>query len=153
MPDLTRFFRRGPGSRRAIDRLRLTEAQLAACQEDNARLHAWKTAADDYFQRLTADRHTVYEAWRTEKVRAVDADIAAACIENEHALLSTENARLRAALTAHQARATADSDTVQIAAHGLRQHLALGPAVSLHDSPQAADPTHVPAWAEREPAA
>ena len=47
----------------------------------------------------------------------------------------------------------AASKTQEIDAREIQERFADGPVVSLHHSPQAADPAHVPSWAKPEPAA
>ena len=47
----------------------------------------------------------------------------------------------------------AASKTQEIDAREIQARFADGPVVSLHHSPQAADPAHVPSWAKPDPAA
>lgn len=135
----------------------------------------WQAGADDYFERLTQDREQVYGAWQFAEQCRQEAETVAACLQSERDELLEESAEwrveaqtLRARLApylAAEANATAvtvppmvrdtsateDQATGPIDVRGLRERFATGPVVSLHHSPQAASPTHVPSWAETTP--
>jgi hypothetical protein len=156
---------KGSGSRRAVD-------EVERLREDNIRLLDRQAAADDYFALLAQDRADVYAAWEFTEQARQEAEMVAACMQSECEDWKAEALALRARLApflAAEANSNridvppmvrdtsdfADQATAPIDVRELRERFASGPVVSLHHSPQAASPSHVPAWAvtaEPEPA-
>lgn len=153
---------KGNGSRRAADK-------VDALREENRKLLDRQLAADDYFAILTQDRNDVYAAWEFAEQARQEAEMVAACIQAERDEWKAEALALRArfgpqiAAEANATRVTVpqmvrdtsafeDQATAPIDVRELRERFASGPVVSLHHSPQAANPAHVPAWAVPEPA-
>ncbi|WP_327377963.1 hypothetical protein OG393_30800 [Streptomyces sp. NBC_01216] len=81
---------RGTGAHRAA-----TKADL---QAENAELHAFRTAADDFFLRLIEDRDGVYNAWQAAEGKASDAEIVVVCQQAQLEDAQAEIVALRAAL-------------------------------------------------------
>ncbi|GGS41160.1 hypothetical protein F2B00_03190 [Streptomyces parvus] len=136
-----------------------TENKLRA---DVTRLMNRQAAADDYFAVLLADRADVYEAWQNAEAKAARAEDTVVWQDHRLCKQEAELGRLRAQLApylAADANANAitvppserdssrfeDQATAPIDVRELRNRFAAGPVVSLHHSPQAADPTHIPA--------
>ena len=100
-------------------------------RDENARLkrtvtklQRWQQQANDYFQRLTADRADVYACWEAEVQRRVEAEIVAACIQ-------TERDEWRDRFLALQARFGP-----QLAAEANRNRVTVPPMVRPIDGPQ-----------------
>lgn len=79
-------------------------------RDENARLkrtvgklQRWQQQANDYFQRLTADRADVYACWEAEVQRRVEAETVAACIQSERDEWRDEALALRAQLAPYKA--------------------------------------------------
>jgi hypothetical protein len=138
-------------------------------REDIAKLMNRQAAADDYFALLMADRADVYAAWEFSEVARQEAEMAAACMQSERDEWKTQALALRERFgpqiadeeNAHpitvppmvrDTSAFEDQATAPIDVRELRERFASGPVVSLHHSPQAANPAHVPSWAVPEPA-
>jgi hypothetical protein len=51
---------------------------------------AWRAAADDYFERLRADRQDTYAAWEYAEQRRQDAETVAACALSDNERLAGE---------------------------------------------------------------
>lgn len=148
-------MRRQPKARkanRAEAKIARLEAHLAAVQDDNVRLLNFKAAADDYFMvqaQFTADleadvRRLTGQLAAEQGARAVaEADVEARdrWLKDMERELADARRRLDIGVLAEAAA----SRTQEIDVRGLRERFATGPVVSLHQSPQAADPTHVPA--------
>lgn len=137
---------------RAETKLARLEAHLAAVQEDNARLLNFKAAADDYFMvqaQFTADleddvRRLTEQLAAEQGARAVaEADVEARdrWIKDMERELADARRRIDIGVLAEAAAA----QTQETDMRGLRERFAAGRVVTLHHSPQAADPTHVPA--------
>ncbi|RCH70528.1 hypothetical protein DT019_03290 [Streptomyces sp. SDr-06] len=155
----------GTGNYTVEGRLRRTERHLAEVRADNAWLLAVKAATDDYFTRLVADRDDVYDAYKQMAKRAADSEIVASCAQSELETVTADRERLETevrALRAQIANLTAvtvpawhrdidpgdhPTEPTGIDVRDLRTRFATGPVVSLHYSPQAVSPTHVPALA------
>jgi hypothetical protein len=160
---------KGHGRRRAADK-------VESLREENRKLLDRQLAADDYFAILTADRDHVYAAWEFAETARQEAEMVAACLQAERDELLEECAEWRveaqtlsarlAPFLAAEANATRvtvprmvrdtsafeDQATAPIDVRELWERFASGPVVSLHHSPQAANPAHVPSWAVVEPA-
>ncbi|MEU0783453.1 hypothetical protein ABZ341_18005 [Streptomyces sp. NPDC006173] len=145
-------------------------------REDIAKLMNRQAAADDFFVILTADREHVYAAWEFAETARQEAEMVAACLQAERDELLEECAEWRveaqtlsarlAPFLAAEANATRvtvpqmvrdtsafeDQATAPIDVRELRERFASGPVVSLHHSPQAGNPAHVPSWAVTEEA-
>ncbi|MER5653493.1 hypothetical protein ABT076_10805 [Streptomyces sp. NPDC002131] len=161
---------KGSGSRRAADK-------VDALREENRKLLDRQLAADDFFAILTEDRNDVYAAWEFAEQARQEAEMVASCIQAERDELLKECVEWRVEAQALRARlapflaaeananrvtvprmvrdtsAFEDQATAPIDVRELRERFASGPVVSLHHSPQAANPAHVPSWAMAEPAA
>lgn len=157
---------KGGGSRRAVDKVDELRAE-------NSRLLDRQLAADDFFALLMNDVVATNAALEQEQRLRGEAEEAAAQMRMERDAWIEEAERLAAELAPHQAAEAnanrvdvppmvrdtsdfADQATTPIDVRELRERFASGPVVSLHHSPQAANPSHVPAWAvtdEPEPAA
>ncbi|MFB7647192.1 hypothetical protein ACFC0S_17070 [Streptomyces sp. NPDC056084] len=130
----------GTGSRRAVDRLAVVEAE-------NARLAARQAAADDFFDRITADNADVHALWRYAEGKAADAENVVVCQEATIRDLERQVRELEERLTVAVKADAAGSRTQEIDVRSLTERFASGSVVSLHHSPQAAaSPTHVPGW-------
>lgn len=131
-------------------------------------LLAWQAGADDYFERLAQDREQVYGAWQFAEQCRQEAETVAMCALEEKAALAAELAwwrerfgqqvadeinadRVTVPPMVRDTSAMEDQATGPIDVRDLRERFATGPVVSLHHSPQAASPTHVPSWAETTP--
>jgi len=153
---------------RAETKLRKVEDQLAAVRQDNVKLLTRQAAADDYFALLIQDRDQVYGAWQFAEQKRQDAETVAVCALEESARLTAELTWWREKFgqqVADEANAHAvdvppairpisgpeDEATGPIDVRDLRARFAGGPVVSLHHSPQAVRPDHIPSWAETTP--
>ncbi|MEU1433973.1 hypothetical protein ABZ438_07730 [Streptomyces sp. NPDC005786] len=129
---------------------------------DVTRLMNRQAAADDYFALLLADRADVYEAWQNAEAKAARAEDTVVWLEDRLRKQAAEAAALRTQLAPYLAAdanrnaitvppaerdttAMEDQATAPIDVRELRTRFTAGPVVSLHYSPQAADPTHIPA--------
>ncbi len=79
---------RGTGTRRAVD-------AVERLREENVDHLTWRMAADDFFQRLTADRDGMYACWQDERQQRLNAEETAAHTQSERDQLAEENAELR----------------------------------------------------------
>ena len=146
---------KGSGSRRAVDK-------VEELREDNRKLLDRQLTADDYFALLAQDRNETYAAWEFAERKRQEAEQVAMCALEENAGLIAEVEHLRLQLApflAAEANANRidvppavrdtsafeDQATAPIDVRELRERFASGPVVSLHHSPQAADPGHIPA--------
>ncbi|MFI9618067.1 hypothetical protein ACIG8S_04025 [[Kitasatospora] papulosa] len=130
-------------------------ATPAELRQENRLLLNRQAAADDFFALLMKDRDEVHNLWRHAEEKAADAEIVVVCQQGQIDELTAENLALKAKL-ANTAAVTVpemerdttafeDQATEPIDARDLQARFVAGPVVDLHHSPQAADPTHIPA--------
>ncbi|MFJ2477070.1 hypothetical protein ACIOWI_29545 [Streptomyces sp. NPDC087659] len=94
------FLRRGTGAHRAA-----TPAEL---RTENRELREFRTAADDYFARLTEDRDAVHEAFEAEQQLRIEAETVVACMARRIDELEAELANVRAVSVPTPHRDTSD---------------------------------------------
>jgi len=75
---------------RVETKLARTREQLAAVQQDNAKLLNRQAAADDYFAILMQDRDQVYAAWEFAEQKRQEAETVAVCAMDESRRLADE---------------------------------------------------------------
>ena len=162
--------RRGTGNHRADDRIAELEArhaaevaalkagyeqQLGELREENVALHNRLAGADDFFmiqdQYLTGlegdVRQLTAQLAEEQGARAVaeaDAETRSRWIGDLERQLAEVKRRLEIRVLAEQAVA----QTQELDVRELRNRFTSGPVVTLHNSPQARRPDHVPAWAK-----
>lgn len=130
-------------------------ATPAELREENRLLLAREVAAADFFALLIRDRDEVYAAWQQSQQRAADAELVVVCQQGDIEELAAEVTALKAQLAnasrvdvppmERDTRHGADQATTPIDVRELRDRFNAGPVVTLHHSPQAANPAHVPA--------
>ena len=130
-------------------------ATPAELREKNRLLLAREVAAADFFALLIRDRDEVYAAWQQSQKRAADAELVVVCQQGDIEELTAEVTALKAQLAnatrvdvppmERDTRHGADQATAPIDVRELRDRFNAGPVVTLHHSPQAENPTHVPA--------
>ena len=130
-------------------------ATPAELRQENRLLLNRQAAADDFFALLLKDRDEIHTLWRNAEEKAAEAEIVVVCQQAQIDELTAENLALKAEL-ANTAAVTVlpmerdttafeDQATAPIDVRDLQARFAAGPVVDLHHSPQAADPTHIPA--------
>lgn len=130
-------------------------ATPAELREENRLLLAREVAAADFFALLIRDRDEVYAAWKQSQQRVADAELVVVCQQGDIEELTAEVTALKAQLAnasrvdvppmERDTRHGADQATTPINVRELRDSFNAGPVVTLHHSPQAANPAHVPA--------
>ncbi|MGW3825725.1 hypothetical protein ACWEAF_26315 [Streptomyces sp. NPDC005071] len=130
-------------------------ATPAELREENKLLLAREVAASDFFTLLIQDRDEVYAAWEQSQERAGDAELVVVCQQGAIEELTAKVTALKAQLAnvtrvdvppmERDTRHGADQATAPIDVRQLRDRFNAGPVVTLHQSPQAANPAHVPA--------
>ena len=130
-------------------------ATPAELREENRLLLAREVAAADFFALLIRDRDDVYAAWQQSQERAADAELVVVCQQAAIEELTAEVTALKAALAnasrvdvppmERDTRHGADQATTPIDVRELRDRFNAGPVVTLHHSPQAANPARIPA--------
>jgi anti-sigma factor ChrR (cupin superfamily) len=133
----------GTGTRRAVDRLAIAEAE-------NLRLTARQAEADRFFDQIMADNKDVHALWRYAEGKAASAEKVVVCQEATIRDLERQIRELEERLTVAVKADAAGSRTQEIDVRSLTERFATGPVVSLHHSPQAASPAHVPAWVKSD---
>ena len=130
-------------------------ATPAELREENKLLLAREVAGGDFFTILIADRDEVHALWQHAEGKAADAELVVVCQQAEIKALADRVVALEARLANADAitvppsiRDTAameDQATEPIDVRSIQARFAVGPVVTLANSPQAAHPAHVPA--------
>lgn len=134
---------RGHGGHRADDKIRELRA-------DVLHLLNWQANAQDYFAILQTDRADVYAAWQYAEDKAARAEDVVVLQEARLRDLQRQVDELTRRLEVQCLAESAATTTQEIDLRDLQARFKDGPVVSLHHSPQATSPNHIPSWARTE---
>lgn len=127
-------------------RLSRTDSKITQLRADVSRLLNWKLAADDYFAILQQDRADVYAAWQYAEDEAARAGDIVVWQEAKLRDLRRQVDELTRRLEVQCLAESAATTTQEIDVREIQARFANGPVISLHHSPQAKNPAHVPSW-------